>query len=156
MMRGVVLAAMLLAGAPAFADQRDTVLTCVGNMETDADWAQCRALIFAPCATDTVGDASHLACLESEKAGWLEKVDAERETLSAQLTSDSLGALTDLYGQWIAYVGQKCPAIGLQNAATSREAAQLGCEISETVGLASEFRTCLSGNSTAPYCVLQE
>jgi len=147
---------MCLAAWPAFADTRDDVLACVGGMETDADWATCRAMMFAPCATDEVGNAAHLECLSGEKTAWLARIETDRATLSETLTSDSLGALTDLYGQWIAYVGQKCPAIALQNAATSSEAAQLGCEVSEAVGIASEFNACLEGNSTAPYCVHEE
>ncbi len=155
-MRALWALMMLVMATPAVADVRNEALACVNVMETEEDWARCRALIFAPCATDEVGNAEHLACLKDEKAAWLAHIETSREALSAKLTSENLGALTDLYGQWIAYVGQKCPAIGLQNAETSREAAQLGCEITEAVGLSSEFNSCLQDNSTAPYCVHEE
>jgi len=126
-MKLMIFALAAMTAAPAFGDQRDDVLACVGGMSTDADWATCRVLMFAPCATNKVGNPAHLECLGAEKTAWLARIEADREKLSETLTNDSLGALTDLYGQWIAYVGQKCPAIALQNAATSSEAAQLGC-----------------------------
>lgn len=152
----ILLAATLLWPTTVMAGQTDDVLACVGTMNTDADWALCRNMIFAPCATDQVGSSKHLACLQTQKTDWLATIETRRESLSGKLTTDSLGAVTDLYGQWIAYVGQKCPAIARQNADTSADAAQLGCEISEAVGIASEFESCLQGNSTAPYCVHSE
>lgn len=158
-MKSVFWAAALMASVcanAANAGPREDVLTCVGSMNTDADWAICRNLMFKPCATDEVGSETHIACLSEEKNAWLSEIETRRVTLSEQLTSDSLGAVTDLYGQWIAYVGQKCPSVALKNAATSKEAAQLGCEISESVGMAAEFESCLNGTSTAPYCIIEE
>ena len=155
-MKCLLVAALCAISPVASADQRADVLACIGTMNTDADWARCRTMIFAPCATDEVGTETHLACLKTEKAAWLQDIETKRAALSERLTAISQGALTDLHAQWVLYVGQKCPAIAQANAETSAEAALVGCEISEAVGIASEFQSCLSGQSTAPYCVLED
>jgi len=49
----VTLSGIMSSGSVAQAGQTDDVLACVGTMKTDADWAICRNLMFAPCATDT-------------------------------------------------------------------------------------------------------
>jgi len=143
-------------GAPEEDVRRQAVLGCLAEMDVSTTWDQCRTQMFAACAGLEVGAADHLACLTEDKAGWQALMTGYQAVLTERLTSAALLDLTGLMGQWTGYVGQKCADVGEARAEISREAAVLGCEISEIAGLTVEFAACDAGQSTAPYCTLKE
>jgi len=76
--------------------------------------------------------------------------------LSEMITLKSVEDLTKILSGWINYVSQKCQA-GLDSAGSpSVKAKQLGCQITEIVGLTGEYAACLEGRSTADYCVMKD
>lgn len=154
----VVASAAVAQGdsSPEADTRRQAVLGCLAGMEVTTTWDQCRTQMFAPCAGLEVGAADHLACLSEDKAGWQALMTGYQATLRDRLTNGALLDLTGLMGQWTGYVSQKCAEVGEARAEISREAAVLGCEISEIAGLTVEFAACDAGQSTAPYCTLKE
>jgi hypothetical protein len=145
--------ALILLAVPAPARDRADTLACIAAMQTEADWAACRSMMFAGCADRAAGSQGHLACLRDDRDGWRAALDTARDDVMRVITLQGGTELGQLMGQWFGYVGQKCAAVGEARAAISREAAELGCEISETVGLISELHACTAGASTAPYCI---
>ena len=156
----LILIALLLIATPAYASevetQQDAVLACLSKMDTDTSWAECRSMLFEPCAEETVGSESHLTCLASEKKAWQGEMDLRRDLLNEKLTTNGSAMMTDLLGQWFGYVANKCQAVADEKAGISSEAAFAGCEISEIAGITLDFETCLKGNSTSPYCIHKE
>lgn len=154
---GLIIGALCLFGTGVQAEtQQDWAVECLSKMETETSWPECRKGLFAPCAENAVGSEPHLKCLRGEKDNWRVFLDKKTEVLNAKLTLEGAGQLTDLLGQWFGYVGNKCAAVGEEKAEISRDAGQLGCEISEFAGLATEFNSCLTGNSVSPYCTIKE
>ena len=155
MMARWTLALALLLPLPAMAQDRDAVLACVAGMETEADWAACREMMFEGCAAHEVGSDGHLSCLTEDRTGWQDRLDAATEATGAALTPEGATELGQLLGQWYGFVGNKCAGVAAQRAAISEDAARLGCEISEVVGLLTELNSCRAGTSTSPYCILK-
>lgn len=158
---GIVAALTVVqAGGPQSAVAQgavqDQVVACLSTMGAQTTWDQCRRGLFEPCAQETVGSEPHLTCLQTQKNDWRLHLDAKTDALNTRLTTEGSGQLTDLLGQWFGYVGNKCTAVAQEKADISADAALLGCEISEFAGLATEFDSCLQGNSTSPYCTLKE
>jgi len=152
---------MVLLALPAASLAQDTpargdILSCVAAMETDADWAVCRTRMFAGCADHPAGSSPHVACLTDDRAGWQEVLDGTTTDVTGILTAEGATELAQLLTQWFGYVGQKCAAVGASRAEISEEAAILGCEISEIVGLTAELQSCRAGSSTSPYCIRKE
>ncbi|MDR6264424.1 hypothetical protein [Roseobacter sp. N2S] len=143
-------------GAAAQGSVQDQAVACLSTMGAQTTWDQCRGALFEPCAQDAVGSAPHLACLQVQKTDWRGHLDAKTEVLNARLTPEGSGQLSELLGQWFGFVGNKCSAVAQAKADISADAAMLGCEISEFAGLATEFDSCLQGDSTSPYCTLKE
>ena len=161
MIRGVlVMAALcgvgLVGGAQAATPERQEVLECIETLDTQTNWNQCLTLMFAPCADLAVGSDLHVGCLGAERVAWRDVMDAHREALFDRLTPGAADELSALMDQWLGYVGQRCNAVAEEKAEISAQAAQLGCEISEIVGATAEFAACRRGESSAPYCILQE
>ena len=153
--------ALILALVPITATAQDSgnraeTLACVGAMATEADWAVCRTMMFEACAVHEVGSDPHIACLSEDRAAWQSELDATMTSTAAVLTAEGNTELTQLLTQWFGYIGQKCAAVAAERAAISAEAARLGCEISETVGLVAELAACRDGASSAPYCIRRE
>ena len=164
MLARVILTAAALTGAlagglhsaAAQGAVQDQTVACLSTMGAQTTWDQCRRALFEPCAQDAVGSAPHLDCLQSQIADWRGYLDTKTERLNTRLTTEGSGQLSDLLGQWFGFVGNKCSAVAQEKAAISADAAMLGCEISEFAGLATEFDSCLQGNSTSPYCTLKD
>jgi len=134
-------------------DQRLAVISCLGNMERETTWDQCRNLMFSPCDPHADGDAAHLACQSSQREGWRLHLDGETEDLNPRLPTEGNTKLTGILDQWFGYVGQKCAEVSEAKKAISAKAAEICCEFT---GLATQFSACLSGNSTSPYCILKD
>ena len=160
---GIVFITAISTVAPAqsgdaskASDSHATILDCVSRMDVSTTWDQCRRMMFLPCENDAVGSEPHITCLKEEKSSWSSKREHLFDEVNAKLTLEGSASLVDLIGQWIGYVGQKCGDVAKAKADISSEAAQLGCEISENVGLSAELKACLDDRSTAPYCVFKE
>lgn len=147
---------IVLAAGPAAADEfRGGVITCLSSMQTDDDWAQCRAAMFSRCPTQVVGSPEHVSCLSKEVQGWEDYLDARNDALTPKLTTVAAVELGTLRGQWTGYVANKCAAVAASNPEAA-EAAGLGCRISEIAGFAAEMAYCEAGFSEEPYCMLKE
>ncbi len=157
--RLMLLAAVFVASLEATAAdsdvavQQDVVLDCVARMEVQTTWDQCRTLMFQPCQTDTVGSSEHLSCLTDLRRAWGNRMQDTFATVLDRVSDDGKRSLDELLAQWLGYVVQKCTDVGKAKANISEQAARLGCETSETIGLVAELDACLDGRSTAPYCV---
>ncbi|MEM7440705.1 MAG: hypothetical protein AAF393_13980 [Pseudomonadota bacterium] len=149
------MAVLFMAGPAAADDFRGGVVTCLSTMQTDEEWAACRATMFSRCPTETVGSPEHVACLTEESKGWEEYLDVRNDALVGKLASAAQVELANLRGQWRGYVANKCSAVAASNPDVG-EAAQLGCQISEIAGFAAELAYCEAGFSKEPYCVLKE
>lgn len=149
------LAAVSMAAPAAAEPFHDQVVGCLSTMQTDEDWAACRAALFAPCPTEVAGSQKHVACLREQEAGWEAYLQARHERLVERLTGDGAVALTTLVGQWRGYVGDRCAQVASQKPEVG-EAADLGCRISQISGLATELSRCENGVSGEPYCELKD
>ncbi len=159
-----ISAVLALLTGPALAESQESVLTqeqtvvlaCVERLdaaEQATQWPQCVNLIFAPCAQETVGSAPHLTCLTEERVSWNSAVEGLQAQVMEAVTPEGASTLTDLLDQWTDYVALKCNAVAREKAGISADAAQIGCEVAEMVGLSGEYAACLEGRSTAPFCV---
>lgn len=147
----IVLATIVRADTP----QRD-VLTCFEGIGAETEWNQCLNIMFAPCADQEVGSAGHLGCLTEQRETWrTAKLAAEKGVID-RLTEDGMAELSGLMMAWPEFVEDKCNAVGDARANISREAADLGCQISEYALLTNEMTACLSGKSTEDYCQLRD
>lgn len=150
------LGAWALAPAAQADEARDGVVSCLRAMGgTGPTWDQCRAQMFAACATDQVGTPDHIDCLQKEVDGWEVFLLARRDDLVPLLKTGSAVQLTDLMGHWRSYVANQCGAVAAANPGAP-EAARLGCTISEFAGLATELSNCAQGRSGEDYCVMKE
>ena len=153
MLVAIFTVATQAAGADAeVAAQQTMVLDCVARMEVQTTWDQCRTLMFQPCQTDTVGSSEHLSCLTELRQSWGARMQSTFRAVLDRVSDDGKRSLDELLAQWSGYVVQKCADVGKAKASISEEAARLGCETSETIGLVAELDACLDGRSTAPYC----
>lgn len=152
----VTLAAPAWAETGEIPQAKRVVLTCLDGMETETTWGQCLDILFEPCAVHAVGSKDHVGCLFKERQDWRLVMEEEQVRVLKELTPGGAADLAQIMSQWFGYVGQKCGGVAEEKADISADAAQLGCEISEIVGVTAEFSTCRSGNSTAPYCIIQE
>jgi len=160
----IILAGLMALGlaAPVQAETGDLsqdqrqVLTCLEAMGEGTVWGQCVGLMFQGCAGETVGSEPHVACLTTLHTDWRASMEHTRTGLMGALTSAGATELTQLMGQWFGLVAQNCAEVAVGKEAGLAEAAQLGCEISEMAGVTAEFVACHEGQSTAPYCVIQE
>ena len=161
------LAALALWVAPMgaqaqtlLAQDKVVVLACLENMENGTEnattWNQCTTLMFQPCAEEEVGLAGHVACLKAERTGWQASLETLQAKVFEAITVQASGELSDLLEGWTKFVGQKCQEVAMQRAGTGADAAQVGCEIAEMVGLSSEYAACLEGRSTAPFCKIEQ
>ncbi|NNK79845.1 MAG: hypothetical protein HKP40_14170 [Litoreibacter sp.] len=148
----LALSAVPSVAAEPLTEDKLQVLSCLEQLDQGAEWSQCLDLMFGPCAEHKVGSEVHLACLGEERLSWrLVLVELQAQVFEA-VTPSGASDLATLLGQWTGYVVQKCEAVGTARADISSEAGQLGCEITEMVGLSGEFAACLEGRSAAPYC----
>jgi len=156
--RSMLLVALFGASVQATAADGDVaahqavVLDCVARMEVQTTWDRCRTLMFQPCQTHTVGSGEHLNCLTGLRQAWGRRMQDTLVTVSDRVSSDGKRSLEALLAQWSGYVAQRCTDVGKAKADISEQAARLGCETSETIGLVAELDACLDGRSTAPYC----
>lgn len=161
MKKWVILLIFCVFGGTAFAknvlpQEHVNAMACLENMETSTTWSQCLGLIFAPCSKNKVGSKLHLNCLQGQHEDWTGSMQLLQSDLSEMITLKSVEDLTKILSGWINYVSQKCQA-GLDAAGSpSVKAKQLGCQITETVGLTGEYAACLEGRSTADYCVMKD
>ena len=144
------------AGASESEEFRNQVLACVSGIDSETSWAECRTMMFEPCSQHQVGSEDHLGCLSAQQKGWQKTMNTTLEELDKQLTTTGSAMVVDIMGQWLGYVNVKCAGVAAAKAAISSDAAHAGCEIAETVGITSEFNTCLEGNSASPYCTFKE
>lgn len=150
-----LLAGCLWAGAAAASPFQDQIVGCLSSMQSDADWAACRAAMFTPCPTEEVGSEAHVACLRAQVDDWEAYLQTRHTRLTERLPADRIIELTMLVGQWRGYVKNQCALVAARNPEAG-EAAELGCRISETAGLATEMASCEAGFSQEPYCTLKE
>jgi hypothetical protein len=157
-MRFLILSAALCVGGAVQAQEshQDWAIDCLSKMETDTSWPECRKGLFAPCEGSAVGSEPHLACLKKHRETWRLHLDKQTGALNKRLSPEGSRQLSDLLGQWFGFVGNKCGSVAQAKADISADAARMGCEISEFAGLATEFQSCLSGNSVSPYCILKD
>jgi hypothetical protein len=161
MKKWIILAIFCAFGGTVYAKsmlpkEHINAMACLENMETSTTWSQCLGLIFAPCSRNKVGSELHLSCLQGQNEDWNSSMQLLQSNLTEMITLKSVEDLTKILSGWINYVSQKCQA-GLDAAGNpSAKAKQLGCQITETVGLTGEYAACLEGRSTAEYCVMKD
>ena len=131
-------------------------MACLETMGQGTSWGQCLGLIFEPCVSFEVASEAHLACLQSEREGWTATMRLLQEDVTEAITVKSAEDLAGILSGWINYVSQKCQAEGDPEGNSPLAAKQLGCQITELVGLSGEYAACLEGRSTADYCVLKD
>ena len=161
-MRYLLLSAVM--AVVAMAAQAETKLpqahvnsmACLENMGQSTSWGQCLGLIFEPCVSLEVASEAHLTCLQSEREGWTATMRLLQEDVTEAITVKSAEDLAGILSGWINYVSQKCQADGDPEGKPRLAAKQLGCQITELVGLSGEYAACLEGRSTADYCVLKD
>jgi hypothetical protein len=131
-------------------------MACLENMGASTSWNQCLGLIFAPCLEVEVGSEAHVSCLQGQREKWSTSMQFLQKDVTDAITLKSAEDLFEILSGWIRYVSQKCQAgeDATDNSATA--AKQLGCQITELVGLSGEYAACLEGRSTADYCVLKD
>ncbi|MEM6385706.1 MAG: hypothetical protein AAF718_05665 [Pseudomonadota bacterium] len=152
----LVVSAIVFATIVRAETSRQDVLTCFEGIDAETEWNQCLNIMFSPCADQDVGSEGHLVCLTEERANWrAAKLDVEKDVI-ARLTEDGMAELSGLMLAWPEYVEDKCNAVGEARANISREAADLGCQISEYALLTNEMEACLTGRSTEAYCQLRD
>ncbi len=150
----------VLSAVPLWAEElpedQAAVVACIGALDQGAEWGQCMAALFEPCASHEIQSEDHLGCLMSERGDWLDTIEVQQTDLSGRLTDRGATELGDLMSQWRGYVANKCSSVGANFTGTGAEVAQAGCEITEMAALVGELISCREGRSIAPYCVLQE
>lgn len=162
-----ISAILALCAGPVFAESHTAALTedqtlvlsCLERLEAaeqPSEWSQCLDLIFAPCAQESVGSEPHLTCLAEQRVTWLAVSEDLETAVKETVTPKGVADLTELLDFWADYVVQKCQTVAESKAGISAQAAQLGCEVTEIVGLSGEYAACLEGRSEAQYCVLPE
>ena len=131
-------------------------MACLENMGASTSWNQCLGLIFAPCLEVEVRSEAHVSCLQVQREKWSTSMQFLQKDVTDAITLKSAEDLFEILSGWINYVSQKCQAgeDATDNSATA--AKQLGCQITELVGLSGEYAACLEGRSTADYCVLKD
>lgn len=162
-MRKIVLALTLatatgISATPLAAEEtvQAQVLTCFGDIGAGSDWNSCLNTMFAPCAGEEIGSEAHLGCLTQQRADWrAAKIETETDVLKA-LSEQGMEDLSGLMMAWPSFVEDKCEAVAEWRADISRDAAYLGCQISELALMTNEMTACLEGRSTEEYCQLQE
>ena len=142
--------------AEALPDNHAAVVACLSGMDQGGTWERCMEELFSPCAEHGVASDAHLACLMSEREGWLSTVEVQQAAVTAELTTKGAMELGQVMGHWFGFVANKCNGVGAQFSGTGAEAAYVGCEISEMAGLIVELQACQGGRSTAQYCVKAE
>lgn len=150
-----LLATPLVAEESAYPETHRTAWICTENLGGSTTWQQCLNLIFSACATDEVGGESHLACLEDTRKGWIATVDNLQKDVISSITAEGALELANLRGEWTGYVINKCQSVAGARPVERREAARLGCEITEMVGFSAELDACREGRSAAQYCRIE-
>lgn len=130
-------------------------MACLENMEGSTTWNQCLGLIFAPCLEDAVGSEAHVFCLQGQRKDWNGSMQLLQSDVTDAITLKSAEDLAKILSGWINYVSQKCQAGADPTGNPAVAVKQLGCQITEIVGLTGEYAACLEGRSTAEYCVLK-
>ena len=130
-------------------------MACLENMEGSTTWNQCLGLIFAPCLEDVVGSEPHVSCLQGQREDWNGSMQLLQSDVTDAITLKSAEDLAKILSGWINYVSQKCQAGADPTGNPAIAVKQLGCQITEIVGLTGEYAACLEGRSTAEYCVLK-
>ena len=156
MKKSIIILALFAAPAIASETHQDAVLGCLAEVGASTEWNTCLNLMFEPCVGDEVGSEGHVACLIQQKENWRKaKIETELEVLN-RLTDAGVAELGNVMLGWPKFVDDKCTAVGEARANISRNAAKLGCEISEHVLITNEFRACLQGNSGEDYCTFKD
>ena len=132
------------------------VMNCIEDMGTKTSWGECVSMMFKACEGNEVGSEGHVACLTVQHDGWREEMETHRLALVDELHPKGVQALSQVMTQWFRYVSQRCSEVALGKPKVAAEAAQTGCEISEIVGVTTEFVACREGRSTAPYCTTRK
>ena len=130
-------------------------MACLENMEGSTTWNQCLGLIFAPCLEDAVGSEAHVSCLRGQRKAWNGSMQLLQSDVTDAITLKSAEDLAKILSGWINYVSQKCQAGASPTGTPTVTVKQLGCQITEIVGLTGEYAACLEGRTTAEYCVLK-
>ena len=132
--------------------EQSLALVCTKNLGEETVWSECLDLIFEPCADKTPGEEAHTECLVSLRESWRVTSKALEGSVRNVLKPSREIELTDILGQWNKFVVDKCKSVSNSKPEVFRQSAEIGCEITELVGLSSELSTCLSGDSKATYC----
>lgn len=160
MRAGFMVAVACLMGSPGMAadlsDDQILVLACLERIEDGTTWGQCVNLMFQPCAGEEVGSEPHVACLNTQREMWSTSAEALQSQVSEAITPEGNTQLAEILGAWTRAIVQNCQEVGQSRAATGAEAARVGCEVSEIIGLTGEFAACLEGRSTAEFCTFKE
>ena len=130
-------------------------MACLENMEGSTTWNQCLGLIFAPCLEDAIGSEVHVSCLQGQRKDWNGSMQLLQSDVTDAITLKSAEDLIKILSGWINYVSQKCQAGAASKGNPALAVKQLGCQITEIVGLTGEYAACLEGRSTAEYCILK-
>ena len=157
----MIAAALCTFGAMAQAQsslpqEHINAMACLENMGASTSWNQCLGLIFAPCLEDEVGSEVHVNCLQDQRENWSASMQFLQEDVTDAITLKSAEDLFEILSGWINYVSQKCQAGEDATDNSAMVVKQLGCQITELVGLSGEYAACLEGRSTAEYCVLKD
>ena len=131
-------------------------MACLENMGASTSWNQCLGLIFAPCLEVEVGSEAHVSCLQGQREKWSTSMQFLQKDVTDAITLKSAEDLFEILSGWINYVSQKCQVGEDATDNSAMAAKQLGCQITELVGLSGEYAACLEGRSTADYCVLKD
>lgn len=141
------------AEQPKYPENHLTAIACTENLGLTTTWEQCLNVIFQPCAAYEVGSGPHATCLQKMRDDWGVTVEGLQADVTETVTSEGSLELVRLIGEWTGYVVHKCNSVAESKPVTGREVANLGCQITEMVGLSAEMTACLQGNTKAGYCV---
>ena len=115
MIRAALIVVALLAGAPAFADDKPdakdaaAVEKCV-KAKTGRHWAweQCIGIVSGPCAKDDAADREVIACEDRERLVWDNMLNRSYQALMKALDDEQKDKLREMQRAWIASRDKSC------------------------------------------------
>jgi len=115
LIRPALIVVALLAGAPAFGDDKPdakdaaAIEKCI-KAKTGRHWAweQCIGQISEPCSKDDGTDREVIACQDRERAVWDDILNRSYQALMKTLDDDQKAKLREMQRAWIASRDKSC------------------------------------------------
>ena len=144
-------------GAHAFSRlQKEEVLACVSQLQSDEDWKRCNNLIQSPCGHEEYGSTGQLSCLKTLHESWSEHLESARKNAMETLAREGRESLNAFAKSWSGIVKNRCSALAEYQQEVSPGTARIQCELSEIVGFSAELAACRRSASDAPFCIMKE